>query len=291
MDINKKGLVILDPETGEIVPFVDGVGIIRANTTKYQNKREGLEKKKSSDELHKYIDGVFGNFYFSCYSNLLELNIDKQYKFRFIYLCTYMNYENQLEYGNAKGKGRLMLEKDLEEVLGLSERETRNTKNELKKNNLLIVNEDGSLSVNDYYCIKGKIGKSKAKESIRVMEIGIRELYKKAEAREHKKLGLLIEILPYINLQHNVICSNPEVEKMEEIKPLNMTEIMKIVGYKNLSRLKKDLLDLTVNGELVVAITQTKYGKFISINPRVYYKGTRIEDLKWLSGIYKIGSR
>lgn len=290
MDINKETVVLLDLETGETASLMDEIGIIEANTTKYQNQKEGLEKKKSADKLHKFIDGTFGNFYFSCYSRLLNLNMDKQYKFRFIYLCTYINYKNQLEYGNSKGQSKLMLEKDLQEVLGLSERETRNTKNELKKNKLLIVNKDRTLSVNATYCVKGKINKRKLKESIRVMENGIRELYKKADSREHKRLALLIELLPYINMQHNIICSNPEVSNMKDINPLNMTEIMQKVGYKNLTRLKNDLLNLTVNGELVFAITQTKYGKFISINPRIYYKGTRLKDLNWLCGIYKVGN-
>lgn len=288
MDMNKNGLLIIDPQTGECIPFVDGVGIIKANTTSYQKHKEGLEKKKSEDEFNKFIDKTLGSFYFGSYNKILELNIQMQYKFRFIYLCTFLNYDNKLEFGQSRGVNKLMIEKDLEEVLGLSQNETIRTKKELKKHNLFLVNEDGTLTVNKRYCIKGSPSKRVLKESIRMMENGIRELYKNSNAKEHKKLGLFIELLPYINLQFNIICSNPKVEKIEDIKPLNMNEIMQIVGYKNLYRLKRDLLDLTVNEKLVVAITETKQGKFISINPMVYYKGTRLPSLEWLCGIYKI---
>ena len=42
-----------------------------------------------------------------------------------------MNYDCRVEFGSAKGDNRLALEKDLLEILKLSERECRNTKNEL----------------------------------------------------------------------------------------------------------------------------------------------------------------
>lgn len=255
-------------------------GAVTDHLSEEQNKQETVKKHvKNFSEIAELIRS-FGGFYFSCYKNLLKLKLDKQYMFRFMYLCTLMNYENKVEFGNAKGDNVLALEKDLQEILKLSKRETINTKNELIKNKLIIVNADKTISINNKYAIKGDIDKRKLKGSIRMMELGIQELYNKAKATEHKKLGLLIELLPYVNFTHNVLCKNPTETDIGKVDPLNLTEVMQLAEYKNLNRFKKDLLNLTVNDELVAKITETKHGKFIYINPRIFYKGNNVADLK-----------
>lgn len=255
-------------------------GAVTDHLSEEQNKQETVKKHvKNFSEIAELIRS-FGGFYFSCYKNLLKLKLDKQYMFRFMYLCTLMNYENKVEFGNAKGDNVLALEKDLQEILKLSERECRNTKKELIKNKLIIINDDKTISINNKYAVKGDIDKRKLKGSVRAMEQGIQELYNKAKATEHKKLGLLIELLPYVNFTHNVLCNNPNETDIGKVDPLNLTEVMQLAEYKNLNRFKKDLLNLTVNDELVAKITETKHGKFIYINPRIFYKGNNVADLK-----------
>ena len=63
---------------------------------------------------------------------------------------------------------------------------------------------------------------------------------------------------------------------------------MRIAEYKNLTRFKRDLLNLTVNEELAVKITETKYGKFVYVNPRIFYKGNNADDLKSCMNEFKI---
>lgn len=255
-------------------------GAVTDHLSEEQNKQETVKKHvKNFSEIAELIRS-FGGFYFSCYKNLLKLKLDKQYMFRFIYLCTLMDYENKITFGNAKGDNGVAAAKDLQEILKLSKRETINTKNELIENKLIIINDDKTISINNKYAVKGDIDKRKLKGSVRAMEQGIQELYNKAKATEHKKLGLLIELLPYINFTHNVLCNNPNETDINKVDPLNLTEVMQLVEYKNLSRFKKDLLNLTVNDELVAKITETKHGKFIYINPRIFYKGNNVDDLK-----------
>lgn len=153
---------------------------------------------------------------------------------------------------------------------------------------LLIEDNEGNIKVNIKFCKKGKITKNQAKVGIRMFEEAIRELYLKSKPTEHNKLALFIKLIPYVNLKYNVICSNPEEENIEKINPLTMKAIADIAGYKNSNRFKKELLDLTVNESLAVVITETKYGKFVHINPTVYYKGTNKEDLKYLVNVCKL---
>ncbi|HFD2052235.1 TPA: hypothetical protein ACF2DE_002966 [Clostridium perfringens] len=239
---------------------------------------------KNKDEFFELIDLYCGNFYFSFYKKILKL----EYIFRFIYICTYMNYKNYIEFGSAKGENRLVKKKDLFEILGLSSKETYNTINYLFDKGLLIEDNDGNIKVNIKFCKKGKITKNQAKVGIRMFEESIRELYKKSKPREHNRLALFVKLIPYVNLKYNVICSNPEEENIEKINPLTIKAIADIAGYKNSNRFKKELLDLTINDSLAIVITETKNGKFVHVNPTVYYKGTNADDLKYLVNVCKL---
>lgn len=255
-----------------------------------QEQKENAKKHIKNDSEIAELIRTFGEFYFSCYKNLLKLKLDKQYIFRFIYLCTLMDYDNKVEYGNAKGDNKLALEKDLQEILKLSKRETINTKNELIKHKLITINEDKTITINKKYSVKGEIDKRKLKGSVRVMEQGIQELYNKAKATEHKKLGLLIEVLPYVNFAHNVLCHNPEESTLGKIQAITLKELCSIVGYDETksTRLKNDLLKIKVNDEYAIGLFTKANGIHIYVNPRIYYKGNNVEDLKALMNMFRI---
>lgn len=120
----------------------------------------------------------------------------------------------------------------------------------------------------------------------------IKELYETALPKEHKKLALLIDILPYVNLKYNIICKNIEEESIENIKSYTLKELCEIINYDKThsSRLKSDLLKLKVNNQKVVAITNTSDTEIITINPIVYYKGTDLDDLEYLINIFKVSN-
>ena len=248
---------------------------------------------KSKNEIDTLIRDGLGGFYFNIYKNLLEVNLEPQYIFRFVYLCTYLNYDNKLVWGNAKGDGKLAKEKDLMEILGLSQRETIYTKKALIKANLISIEEDKTISINKKYAIKGKINKRDLRRGVRMMENGIQELYKNVSAREHKRLALFIEILPYINFNHNIVCSNPSEVDIAKVEPITLKELCKIVGYDETksTRLKNDLLKLKIDGENVVGLFIREMGTTIHINPRVYYKGKNIDDLRALMNMFKVKSK
>ena len=277
---------MIDTETGEWLgtTTVDDMEDTR-------RKKKYMDKRKSTDEFNVWVAKELGSFYFLFY-RMLSSYIEKQYIFRFLYLCTYMDYSNNLLYGNFKGEGSYMREKDLQDVLKLSERETDRTKKIFIDNELLLITEDNYLQVNNNFCLKGKIpSKKKRNTKIRIFENAIKELYEKSEPREHKKLTLLISILPYINYSHNIVCYKPDNKFISQMKPMTLKDICKIVKYSaiNVSRLKRELLSLRVGGELVVMITETDDAKLITINPKVYYKGGESEKdtLQEICGYFK----
>ena len=274
-------------ETGRDTITDREIDIIRRDSgRKEANKINGYIKKVGAEK----IISEFGTFFFLKYKSILKLNIEKQMIFRYIYLCTFSRYDGKIEYGNAKGDGKLARLKDLQEILKLSRREAMYVRKVFVENGLIIVNEDKTISVNLEYAFKGKMEKKKDLKGnvIRMFEEAIRELYEKSDPREHKRLALLVELLPHINFTHNIICSNPMEKNIELVNPFTLKEVMGIAEYSNITKFRKELLNVTVNGELAMKITETKYGKFIYVNPRIFYKGNSYKDLKSCVNEFKV---
>ncbi len=272
-------------ETGEVISD-RAINIVRKDAGKKEVKR--IEFIINNSEMATKIR-MFGSFYFNHYKNVLKLNIPEQVLFRYIYLCTYMNYNNQICIV-VDGKKRLATTKDLKSILRLSDSETRKTKNILIENELIIINEDKTISINSKFAIKGKVRKKSLTGSVRIMEEGIQEIYEKAKPTEHKKLALLIKVLPHVNFDYNIVCFNPEERNQEDIIPMNLKELCNAVGYDetNTTRLKRDLLKLKVGGNPVIAVTEIYRGHAVSINPAIYYKGNNPKAMDWLMTLFKI---
>lgn len=261
------------------IAFVDK-GEKKVNQLKGYRKKTGFEK----------LIGEFGEFYFLRYENILKEDIEKQMLTRSIYLCTLADYNGILIYGGAKGKNKYVKRKDLQEILGLKKSGSADTINKIfKKYELFFEREDESIEMNPKYFLKGKIdNKKELGGSTRVFNEAMMELYKKSTPKEHKKLFLLFKLLPHVNFVHNIICSNPEEKNIEMVNPLTLKEVMELAEYSHITKFKKELLDMTVSGELVAKITETKHGKFVYVNPRIYYKGGNFEDLKACSNEFKV---
>jgi len=80
------------------------------------------------------------------------------------------------------------------ELLQLKEREYYNTKKSLIDNQLISIDEDKNIIINDNISFVGKVAKGTKEDYIRIFKESIKELYKQSLPREHKKLGLFIEL-------------------------------------------------------------------------------------------------
>lgn len=256
----------------------------------YENQKKSvktdvIDKVNSRNDFQLFIKENFGSFYFNFYKRFLD-KIEPQYLTRFLYLCTYLDYEGRLV--KRVGKTNVLLkESELQFVLKLSRTETYNTKIVLINNNLIEV-KDNVIYINQDYCRKGDIMKNSKVQKVRMFDDGIRELYETSTKTEHKRLALLFQLLPYVNLRWNVICKNPKEEILEEIKPYSVKELMLLLEQTNITRFKKSLLDLTVNGKSVFMFNKKKNGDLLTVNPKVYYKGVNVDELKYLIGLFSV---
>lgn len=240
---------------------------------------------KSKDELFATISDEFGNYFLYFYDKMNEINIPTNMKARFLYLCTYIGYNEYLidKYNSDKRLLVPLNRKDLENLLGLSEREFKNTIKILTESGLLIF--DGKYyKVNTTIITRGKTNHKKG--YTRVFFNSVRYLYTNCKPIQHKQLYYLFMILPYVNVQHNVVCSNIDEEMQEKIEALNVKDMCDICSYNrhDSTKFKNNLLKFKIDGKDVVIISYRGGGEFIRINPSVYYAGTRIGDLNDLMG-------
>lgn len=281
--------IILTTEEIEQIRYEAYIQGVRDNQGKREKVKEYLEYKNKIKEVHSELKDLYGTFYFNFYKKLNN-KLSSQFLTRGLYLCSYMDYDNRLVTRSSTNRKIPIYEKNLENILKLGRSETYKTKNILISSGLLISNEDKALSINPKLCKKGILENRKSEE-IRMFDEAIKELYEKAKPKEHKKLSLLFDLLPMINFQFNIVCKNPDEEIMEYIKPYDLKELSNILGKTNITYFKNDLLKLTVNNEPVCCINETKFGKFITINPRVYYKGGELENIKYLEGLFLIKNK
>ena len=282
-----EGKKYVDYDTGEIISEKDIKEKLKEEIAEeYADKKnkeiKATETRKSKDEYYKYLSDNLGSFHFCKYENIHKtIGNDSALMFRFVYLCTYSDYDGVLRFGNEqRGKHRdLMTESDFKEVFGLSSTST----NDLKKHLFdygLIEKRDDKLIVNNKYFNKGKIDKNSVKSSVRVFEDTIQKLYKNVSVKKHSQIGILFMLLPLVSYHNNIICKYPNAPTIRESQPMTIQEICNYVGYRksNASRLKKILYDIRINNEMIFMSIEakTKKGKIVIcfvVNPYIYYKG------------------
>ena len=258
------------------------------------NKVEGYSKKKKKDEFSKYMNSNFGSFYFNNYMKLLKkLNNNTALLFRFLYLCTYADYDGYLKYGNySYGVNHgYMTENDFDEVFKMSKAMITKLKKELYDNNLIIKSKiDDRLIINGSFYTRGELCLGDMLESSRVFDDGIKELYEKSNPREHKRIGVVIPLLPFLNKYHNILCNKPLERELKYIEPLTLREMCKIIGYDitNEDRLRKQLQNITVKNNPLVAYVSHAKAKFFVVNPALFYKGNCLDDLKGVTNLFKV---
>lgn len=249
---------------------------IEENKTINEEKERIKELLNNQSMLKRCIKERYGSFYFSYYNKMLNI-LKPQYLTRALYLCSYMNYDNLLVGGKTHHKP--IKESDLARIWNIGKTEMFETKKELISLGVLIVNENGTLSIGENFCKKGELMKKNKEEKVRIFNDAIREIYEKAKSTEHRKIALLYKMLPYINLKWNMVCTNIDEEIKDLVEPIDVKTLCKLLGQSNVTRFKKDLLSLTVNGRPVVLIASVMNKSVILINPAIYYKGTRLEDV------------
>nr|WP_312985311.1 nucleotide excision repair endonuclease [Clostridioides sp.] len=201
---------------------------------------------------------------------------------RIIYLSTYLDYHSNLlvKYGHCK-KIEPMERRDIREILGLSDRIFYTFMKEMKEANIIFC-KNKNYYLNERYFVKGDTEKGSI--YIRLYKNAIKNLYKENVVRSHKILSYVFAMIPFLHYQTNKVCKNINSTNYSDIESLSFKELSYFLVSDNdiktnLSRFKKNLLSLQfkINGRLENVLHYDEKEKTISVNPRIFWRGTDID--------------
>lgn len=245
-----------------------------------KEKQELKEKQKEAIiKSNSKFSKLCGVFYFCFYGNEKIEKLKPEHLFRACMLASYMDYNENLVIGNTNSR-HTMTNKEMMDVLDLKPNAFIETKKELKNAGILI-EKDGVFKFKPSCFGKGEIKGIKKENYAMICESGIREIYAQVGAREHRRWGLIMKLMPYVNIHHSILCSpdciNEEIREL--IIPLTLDDLCEKLNIdkRKKSRLKNDILSVKVSSENIkyraILFLEDKDRTEIIINPRLYYKG------------------
>ena len=189
-----------------------------------------------------------------------------------------------------------MKKSDLPKVMGMSATTAFRFFKEVSPE-YLQVDANGSLSLSGQIFKRGKLGKGNESTAYQKVYIDmVRKLYKGTPLSNHKELGYIFAMLPFVNIEYNVLCKNPYETDISNIEMVTVREFCEAIGhsYSTVSRLLEAYSKICffIDGGV------EQFCKFVSdgndidnawifVNPRVVYSGTSPERVKILGAFCK----
>lgn len=204
-------LFIINEDTGEIktsrkLKDTDEVKIRSKEQQDYLKNKTDLGKMESD----------LGGFYMLYYNEkLFDGLISDTHIARVIYLATFVEYDtNKLVFYENGQRNKSFTEKDIKELLGIKKVQTYNDfKKEVLDSGIMTITNNGIYMSKKYF----NKGKDKSSSYFMKMYIDtIRQLYKQTDTRQHKTLGYLFRLIPFIDYEFNIITRYPHTEQALE---------------------------------------------------------------------------
>ena len=284
-DPNTGKLVAINRATGEIldtrtVTVPIGSKIV---TPEDQEQRQKFFNLKAEREMIEKANQSKPRFVFVKNSSPFE-QLPPATVVRLIVLGTYASYDGRL----LRNCRTPMKRAHLQEVLNMSAGNVSSFLKDVMPK--YIFEENGVLRVSEDPVFKrGRIKRSQHDSWTRFYIEATRNLYRSALHGSRKHLGYIFQMLPYISIEHNIICKNPLAKYIEDVEPITLGEYADMIGYnsKNIDRLlhayKK--LRFNVNGSAESFCWFVNDGLNISdsriiINPLVLYSGKNPDGVR-----------
>lgn len=296
-----KKIMILD-ENGNVEKRLIG------NNEELISRRVFSDKEKyfinQKDELKKetqLLGGYIHMFYVKNELLFNNLGLDPSTITRLIYLATYIDYNNRktnllIKYGQYK-KVEPMTKADIKKVMRLSDDVFRKFFKELKEKSILF-EIDNNFYISNKYFEKGTINNKDideiklSNEYTRIFIDTTRNLYEGSTTRQHKHLGYVFQLIPFLNYSRNILTYNTEETNFYNMNFLGLKDVCKLLGVSsdegNDKKLEKQLLKLNVkieNKEYYLFKHVVSYGEsdittydYFVMNPRITWRGKELDD-------------
>jgi len=273
----------IDPGTGESREYHNmdveiGSRIIspdeqkRQRAAKAERERRAIERGGKREEKFVFVDANID------FSGMHPATITK-----LIYLSTYAGYSEDRKRESPLTRSRVHLKrKDLADVLHISERHAASFLKEVSPT-YVYADSKGYLYLDGQAFIRGGLRKKSFKQYQQIYHNGVRRLYEASKGKNHTQLGYVFMLIPFISIEHNILCWNPEEADIAKVVPMTPKEFCLKVGYdpSNIGRLMKIYSSILfdVNGKKehfckLVCDWNGQSNARICINPAVIYAGS-----------------
>lgn len=286
-------IVPINKETGEIIE--DGYVIFTTEQLAEYKKKKEEEKFKAAKIKEDYKE--YGNFIWIIY-NVGQLLFDGKIKnetlTKLIYLSTFIKYSdskknNIIKNGKIKwielttNNKKPITRNNLGSILNISDRSVLYFIKETVENEIIYIEND-ILYINSKYIAKGNIMNIKYNPDDTISRIYIdtvRGLYKETLTKDHKLLSYFFLMIPYLNLEWNVLCYNQEEKDIKKINQMSLNEFCSIIGYNetHIYSLIKKLLKIKIGDKSAISITLFADEAYVFINPKVFYAGNHHREI------------
>lgn len=249
----------------------------------YRLRKQLEAERREKEEQRRFWRKSAPEFFFataeSCYEDIRPATAA-----RLIYLATYIRYDGKL----WRTERRQMKRKDLLDIMGLSQTETYRFWNEVFEKYVFEDNND-TLYMRGEFFHRGKLSPGNRYQRFYVE--AVRELYRLATVRQHKYLGYVFQMVPFVSKEFNILCHNSQEKDLDKVVPLSVDEFCGAANYDpaNRARLIKAYSKIT----FPVGETQERFCSFVTdgcdigtanifVNPHILYHGNNAERVEVL---------
>lgn len=271
----------VDLQTGEVVT---GKFTSQEEIERYKKWIELSEQKKAKEYWYRVVNEMKGSFVMLLYGiqEALDYGIKPANLTRLIFLSTYLNYND-----NHLIDGEQYMDKNaLKSIMNLPRKTFDRFHDDLLQSNILSVDNEGFYKLDTNKFVKGHLNKDirKSKSIMQIYETSVRNLYRNVKYTDHKFLSYLFQAIPYVNIQKNVICKNPQETVLSKVLPMTLRDYLTTIGYNphNAQRFINTVIKFKVNNKPVFNFVKNGCGDFIFINPQVYYGGSEWDSIRVL---------
>lgn len=208
---------------------------------------------------------------------------------RLMYLATYLKYNSNIL---GQTERTFINKEDLQEVMGLHKSTFWRFWNEVN-NRYLTESPDGKIYLSDAFFIRGQLRtKDFDKEWNKLYIEATRKLYKLSTTENHKYLGYVFQMLPYVNINYNILCHNPTETELDRVNPINVNEFCLLCGYSDTAK-RTRLIKRYSEIYFDIKSRKERFCSFVSdgvnldkahifINPNIIYRGEKWKEVKIL---------
>lgn len=257
-----------------------------------ERNRQFAEAQRAKAEKERMLTALrirenpLGKFVFYYFSRNVGPILKPESLVRLALLATYVKRDGLL----WSSKRTLMTKSEAKEKLNLSNATFHRFWKEAVEAGCLSENADGTLSVSSGLFFRGTTPRTEADAGwMKIFINQMRSLYYGTPVAQHHYLGMVLQMIPYVNVQYNVLCWNPLEENVEEIAPMSMAEFCKVMGKaeSNADEYRKAYTRITFDMDgrrrRFCQIARSDDGReLIFVNPRVFFAGDNWERVEGL---------